>query len=81
MLIHSAIEIYISSDMDYLTGHFFSSFLVLLYIGTTLALYIFNKYPSKVFVGDVFCYWSGMTFAASAITGKYTKTLLLFFIP
>lgn len=39
------------------------------------------RYPSSVFVGDTFCYLSGMTFAVVAILGHFSKTALLFFIP
>lgn len=39
------------------------------------------RYPSRVFVGDTFCYLSGMTFAVVGILGHFGKTTLLFFIP
>ena len=48
---------------------------------TTLALLKHNSYPSKVFVGDTFCYFAGMTFAVVGILGHFSKTMLLFFIP
>ena len=47
----------------------------------TLALLRFNRFPSKVFVGDTFCYFAGMTFAMVGILGHFSKTMLLFFIP
>lgn len=34
-----------------------------------------------MFVGDVFCYLSGMTFAVVGILGHFSKTVLLFFLP
>lgn len=34
-----------------------------------------------MFVGDTFCYLSGMTFAVVGILGHFSKTVLLFFIP
>ncbi|KAJ8895823.1 hypothetical protein PR048_001161 [Dryococelus australis] len=40
-----------------------------------------GRYPSQVFVGDTFCYFSGMTFAVVGILGHFSKMLLLFFIP
>ncbi|CAG5099405.1 Similar to DPAGT1: UDP-N-acetylglucosamine--dolichyl-phosphate N-acetylglucosaminephosphotransferase (Bos taurus) [Cotesia congregata] len=40
-----------------------------------------RRYPSQVFVGDTFCYFSGMTFAVVGIIGHFSKTVLLFFIP
>lgn len=61
--------------------HQFSLYLMLPYLGTTLALWKYNQYPSRVFVGDTFCYFSGMTFAVVGILGHFSKTLLLFFIP
>lgn len=39
------------------------------------------RYPSKVFVGDTFCYVSGMTFAVVGILSHFSKTVLLFFLP
>lgn len=40
-----------------------------------------SRYPAQVFVGDTFCYLSGMTFAVVGIIGHFSKTTLLFFIP
>lgn len=31
----------------------------------------YNAYPSQVFVGDTFCYFSGIVLALSAIFGRY----------
>jgi len=61
--------------------HIFSLYFLLPYLGTTIALLAHNWYPSRVFPGDTFCYFSGMTFAVVAILGHFSKTLLLFFIP
>lgn len=61
--------------------HAFSLYFMLPYLGSSFALLKHNWYPSKVFVGDTFCYFSGMTFAVVAILGHFSKTVLLFFIP
>lgn len=61
--------------------HELSLYFILPYIGTTSALLVHNWYPSKVFPGDTFCYFSGMTFAVVSVLGHFSKTLLLFFIP
>jgi len=61
--------------------HRFSLYFLVPYLSTSLALLAHNWYPSKVFPGDTFCYFSGMTFAVVAILGHFSKTLLLFFIP
>lgn len=39
------------------------------------------RFPAKAFIGDTFCYFSGMTFACVGILSHFSKTLLLFFIP
>lgn len=56
-------------------------YLIIPFIACTIPLFIYNKYPSRVFVGDTFCYFSGMTFAVVGILGHFSKFLLLFFIP
>lgn len=61
--------------------HMFSLYLVCPFIGVSSAVLYYNWYPSKVFVGDTFCYFAGMTFAALGILGHFSKTMLMFFIP
>ncbi|XP_071445230.1 UDP-N-acetylglucosamine--dolichyl-phosphate N-acetylglucosaminephosphotransferase [Hetaerina americana] len=66
---------------DLWKAHQFSLYFILPYIGTSLALLKYNWYPSRIFVGDTFCYFSGMTFAVVGILGHFSKTMLLFFLP
>ena len=61
--------------------HLFSIYLLLPFIGVSLALWWHNWYPAKVFVGDTYCYFAGMIFAIVGILGHFSKTLLLLFIP
>ncbi|CAF9930281.1 MAG: tunicamycin resistance protein [Heterodermia speciosa] len=61
--------------------HYFSIYLVLPFLGVSLALWSHNWYPAKVFVGDTYCYFAGMVFAIVGILGHFSKTLLLLFIP
>ena len=61
--------------------HYFSIYLVLPFLGVSLALWQHNWYPAKVFVGDTYCYFAGMVFAIVGILGHFSKTLLLLFIP
>lgn len=61
--------------------HKFSLYFMMPFLGSALALLRFNWYPSKVFVGDTFCYFAGMTFAVVGILGHFSKTMLLFFLP
>ncbi|ODV84503.1 hypothetical protein CANARDRAFT_200790 [[Candida] arabinofermentans NRRL YB-2248] len=69
-----------STDLSY-NIHSFSSCLLIPFMGVALSLFKYNKYPSKVFVGDTWCYFSGMVFAVVGISGHFAKTLMLFFIP
>ena len=64
-----------------INNHFASLSILLMFISVILPLFYYNKYPSKCFIGDTFCYFSGITLASSAIIGNFSLTLLLFFIP
>ncbi|KAL4219725.1 UDP-N-acetylglucosamine--dolichyl-phosphate N-acetylglucosaminephosphotransferase [Mactra antiquata] len=77
VLIYNFLEL--SGDAS--AAHVFSIYFILPYTGVCAALFYHNWYPSSVFVGDTFCYFSGMTFAVVAILGHFSKTMLLFFIP
>ncbi|XP_076231475.1 alg7 dolichyl-phosphate N-acetylglucosaminephosphotransferase [Calliopsis andreniformis] len=77
ILLFNAIEL----TGDLWKAHQFSLYFMLPYISTSLGLLKFNWYPAQVFVGDTFCYLSGMTFAVVGIIGHFSKTTLLFFIP
>ena len=59
----------------------FAILIVLPFLGTTLGLLRHNWYPAKVFVGDTYCYFAGMTFAVLGIHGHFSKTLLLLLLP
>lgn len=50
-------------------------------VSPMLTIATLHRYPSRVFVGDTFCYFAGMTFACAAIISHFPKTLLLFFLP
>jgi len=59
----------------------FGLYLLLPFIACSVALWLFNKYPSRVFVGDTYCYLAGTVLAVSGILGHCSKTLLLFMFP
>lgn len=61
--------------------HLFSAKLIMPFLASTLGLLWHNVFPARVFVGDTFCYFAGMTLAVSAILGHFSKTLLLFLVP
>ncbi|CAI5521554.1 unnamed protein product, partial [Closterium sp. Naga37s-1] len=66
---------------DMQKAHLFSIYLILPLLACTLALLVFNWYPSQVFVGDTFTYFAGMTLAVVGILGHFSETLLLLFLP
>ncbi|BGP03839.1 tunicamycin resistance protein [Rhodotorula toruloides] len=61
--------------------HLFSLYFMLPLVGVCLGLLKHNWYPARAFVGDTFCYFTGMSFAVVGILGHFSKTLLLFFLP
>ncbi|KAG5926878.1 hypothetical protein E4U42_002845 [Claviceps africana] len=62
-------------------SHLFSLYLLLPWIGVSCALLVHNWYPARVFVGDTYCYFSGMVFAVVGILGHFSKTLGLLLVP
>lgn len=62
-------------------SHLLTLYVLLPFVAISLALYAHNRYPARVFVGDTYCYVSGMTFACVAILAHFTKTLLLLLTP
>ncbi|KAF9734554.1 hypothetical protein PMIN06_001249 [Paraphaeosphaeria minitans] len=62
-------------------SHLFSLYLLLPFIGVSLALLKHNWFPAKVFVGDTYCYFAGMVFAVDGILGHFSKTLMLLLLP
>lgn len=86
---HNSVEIYLYGGNESIRdNHLFSILLLLPYIAVAFGLFKFNAYPSQVFVGDTFCYFSGVVFAVTGIlgtfpcnSGHFSKTLLLMFIP
>ncbi|ODV88535.1 hypothetical protein CANCADRAFT_57707 [Tortispora caseinolytica NRRL Y-17796] len=79
----------IINDLSYISrpdhpaqfSHLMSFYLVLPFLGVSLALLKLNWFPAKVFVGDTYCYMAGMVFAVAGILGHFSKTMLLFFGP
>jgi UDP-N-acetylglucosamine--dolichyl-phosphate N-acetylglucosaminephosphotransferase len=78
---HDIFELRSEQDSTNYFNHLFSLTLMIPFLLTTLALLRKNAFPSRVFVGDTFCYFAGMTFAVVGILGHFSKTMLLFFIP
>lgn len=85
VLIHNGLNLNSDVPKDNIqllrSHHAFSIDMMVPFIAVTVGLLKYNWYPSRVFVGDTFCYFAGMSFAMAAILGHYSLTLLLLFIP
>ncbi|EER34808.1 UDP-N-acetylglucosamine--dolichyl-phosphate N-acetylglucosaminephosphotransferase [Candida tropicalis MYA-3404] len=62
-------------------SHMFSVVFLIPLVGVSLGLLQYNWFPARVFVGDTYCYFSGMVFAIVGILGHFSKTLLIFLLP
>lgn len=69
------------SLIAWLTGNSWLSLIGLCMIAALSAFYIFNKYPSKVFPGDVLTYSVGALIAIMAILGNFEKIAIFIFTP
>ncbi len=67
--------------VTWLTGNSWLSLVTLCMVASLIAFYIFNKYPSKVFPGDILTYSVGGLIAIIAILGNIEKIAVFFFIP
>jgi UDP-N-acetylglucosamine--dolichyl-phosphate N-acetylglucosaminephosphotransferase len=76
ILILSALSI-----VTYMTGNPWLTLISLFAVASLTAFYIFNKYPSKIFPGDVLTYSIGALIASIAILGDIEKIAVIFFIP
>lgn len=65
----------------YLTGNSWLSIIALCMVASLFAFYIFNRYPAKVFPGDIMTYSVGALIAGITILGNIEKVALIFFIP
>lgn len=63
ILFMNIVEIYYGGTPAHIDDHLYSAMVVIPFLTTSFALYKYNCYPAKVFVGDTFCYYAGMTFA------------------
>jgi len=69
------------SILTYLTGNSWLSVIALYMVVSLVAFYIFNKYPAKIFPGDIMTYSIGAMIATIAILGNIEKIAVFFFIP
>jgi UDP-N-acetylglucosamine--dolichyl-phosphate N-acetylglucosaminephosphotransferase len=63
------------------TGNSWLSLVSLIMVSCLFGFYFFNKYPAKIFPGDVLTYPVGALIAVIAILGNIEKIAVFFFIP
>ncbi len=64
-----------------LTGNSWLSLIALCMVASLFAFLLFNKYPAKVFPGDVMTYPIGALIAIMAILGNFERIAVFIFIP
>lgn len=69
------------SVATFISGNLWLSLISALMVASLFALWLFNKYPAKVFVGDIMTYSVGAMIACIAILGNVEKIAVFFFIP
>jgi len=69
------------SLVAYLTGSYWLAIVGLSMVASLIVFYYYNKYPAKVFPGDILTYAIGALIAAMAILGNFEKIALFIFIP
>lgn len=67
--------------VSYLTGSSWLSIICLCMVLALLGFFVYNKFPARVFPGDVLTYSVGVMIAAVAIVGNFEKIALFFYIP
>ncbi len=69
------------SVVTFITGSLWLTVISACMVASLVAFYLFNKYPAKVFPGDIMTYTVGALIGAMAIMGNMEKIALFFFIP
>lgn len=69
------------SLVAYLTGSSWLALIGLIMIASLIVFYYYNKFPAKVFPGDILTYSIGALIAIMAILGNFEKIAVFVFIP
>ncbi len=67
--------------ISWITGPSYATIIAACMLAALVAFFIFNKYPARVFPGDVLTYPIGTTIAIIAILSNIEKFALILFIP
>ena len=69
------------AGITFLMGNKWLSIICLCMVASLIPFYIFNKFPAKVFPGNILTYSVGALMATIAIMGNIEKIAIFFFIP
>jgi UDP-N-acetylglucosamine--dolichyl-phosphate N-acetylglucosaminephosphotransferase len=69
------------SYVSYVTGSTWLALIGLIMVSSLIVFYFYNKFPAKVFPGDILTYSIGALIAGMAILGDFGKIALVIFIP
>lgn len=69
------------SFVSYVTGNSWLALIGLIMVASLLGFYFYNKYPAKVFPGDILTYSIGALIAVMAILGNFERIAMFIFIP
>jgi len=69
------------SFVAYATGSGWLAIVGLCMVASLIGFYVYNKYPAKVFPGDILTYSAGALIAIMAILGNFEKIAVFIFIP
>jgi len=69
------------SFIAYITGSSWLAIIGLCMVAALLVFYFYNKFPAKVFPGDILTYSVGALIACMAILGNFEKIAVFVFIP
>ena len=67
--------------VSYITGSTWLSIVCLSMVLALIGFFVYNKFPARVFPGDVMTYSVGVIIAAVAILGNFEKIAMFFYIP
>lgn len=69
------------SYVSYISGVPWLGIIGLCMVASLIAFYLFNRFPAKVFPGDIMTYSIGALIAGMAILGNFEKVAVVVFIP
>ncbi|EDR25882.1 glucosaminephosphotransferase, putative [Entamoeba dispar SAW760] len=80
-ILHNIIILLTTISSEQYKASLLSLYLLIPFLFVTIVLFYYNKFPSKVFVGDSFTYFSGGVLGVASIIGGYDRLMFCLFFP